>query len=168
MSKKRFEFQGLEEYLEKLRGLVDTDEVQNTVGEALYAGAGVVADAIKAEIDNIPVRDAKLYGTPEHQLKGLTESQKRGLQDGFGISKMRDDSGYVNVKIGFDGYNSTTTKLWPSGQPNSMVARSLESGTSWLKKNPFITRAVRSSTATAEAKIGEVVENKINELMGDK
>ena len=114
---------------------------EDVAGKAIYAGAGIVANEIRKEIQSLPVVDG--YGTTEDPLPGgVTRQQKEGLLDGLGISPMQNDGGYLNVKIGFDGYNQTRTKKYPQGQPNQLVARGVESGTSWKQKKPFVRPAV--------------------------
>ena len=105
------------------------------------------------------------YGTDTNPLPGgVTAVQKAGLLDGFGISKLQDDSGYLNVKLGFDGYNRTRTEKYPQGQPNQLVARGVESGTSWKQKKPFIRPAVTRSRKPAETEMKRVIDEEIEKI----
>ena len=70
---------------------------------------------------------------------------------------MRDDKGYLNVKLGFDGYGRTKTKKYPKGVPNQLIARSVNTGTSFRKRNPFMDRAVRAKRKLAEKKMMETM-----------
>ena len=86
--------------------------------------------------------------------------------DSLGIASMQDDgTGYLNVKIGFDGYNDIVTQRWPRGQPNQMVARSVESGTTWMKKNGFVRKAVASSRKRAVEFMKRTVDKAIETIM---
>ena len=76
-------------------------------------------------------------------------------------------NGFYNVKIGFDGYNSVKTKRWPSGQPNAMVARSIESGTSWMTKQPFMRKAEQASKSQCEHVMSETVDIEIKKIIGE-
>lgn len=137
-----------------------TDEM---IGKAVYAGAGIVADAIKENIKSLPI--VRGYGTEDNPLPGgVTAPQKAGLIDGLGIAPMQNDMGYLNVKIGFDGYNATKTEKYPHGQPNQLVARGVESGTSWKKKKPFIRPAVNSSRNRAEAEMARILDEEIKKV----
>ena len=151
-------FPGLKDYelmLSRLEGATD-----DMIGRAVYAGAGIVADAVKQGIQSLPIVTG--YGTESNPLPGgVTSAQKAGLIDGFGISKLRDDNGYLNVKLGFDGYNRTRTEKYPQGQPNQLVARGVESGTSWKQKKPFIRPAVTRSRKPAEAEMKRVIDEEI-------
>ena len=122
-----FTFKGLEEYELFLSKLGEA--AKPMIGAALYRGGEIMADALK---------------------KSVRAEQKKGLLDGFGISKMRKDNGVYNIKLGFDGYNSVKTKKYPQGQPNALIARSVESGTSFRKPHPFVQPVVRQVRQACE------------------
>lgn len=135
------------EYLQKINAV--TDEV---IGEAVYEMAKVVADKVRANIQALPaVPNAANIATYRQGYSRLSEPEKQGLLDGFGVSPMQDDGGYINVKLGFDGYNGVKTKKYPQGQPNALIARVTESGSSYREKTPFMRPAVAASKKQAEA-----------------
>lgn len=155
-------FDGIDDYISQLQKLnTNTNEI---IGKAIYAGAGVMADAIKQNIRALPVVTG--YGTTEKPLPGgVTSVQKSGLIDGFGISHLQETQGYLNVKLGFDGYNRTKTEKYPKGQPNQLVARGVESGTSWKKKKPFIRPAISKSRKQVEETMKSTIDEEINKIM---
>ena len=154
-------FPGLNDYELMISKL--SKGVDDIAGKAIYAGAGIVADAIKENIKALPI--VRGYGTTENPLPGgVTAPQKAGLIDGMGISPMQDDGGYLNVKIGFDGYNATKTDKYPQGQPNQLVARGVESGTSWKQKKPFIRPAINASKSRAEAEMARILDQEIEKI----
>lgn len=154
-------FPGLNDYELMISRL--TKDVDSVAGKAIYAGAGIVADAIKENIKALPI--VRGYGTTENPLPGgVTAPQKAGLIDGMGISPMQDDAGYLNVKIGFDGYNATKTEKYPQGQPNQLVARGVESGTIWKQKKPFIRPAINASKSRAEAEMARILDQEIEKI----
>lgn len=158
---------GIDRYIQKLVNLEFASP--HTAGMAVGEGAKIVADAIAAEAANLPVEASRKYSADD-QASGITAAQKAGLQSqrlggGFGIAKMRQDGSFYNVKLGFHGYNSQKTKKYPSGQPNAMIARAVEGGTSFRKKNPFVSRAVRKVRKQAEKKMAEVVDQEIKKIM---
>ena len=142
---------GLNNYISYLQKLnLVTDEV---IGEAVYEMAKVVADKVRANIQALDAapKGKTTYHVTETMIKSqLSEEQKKGLLDGFGVSPMQDDNGYFNVKLGFDGYNSIKTKKYPKGQPNALIARVTESGSGYREKTPFIRPAVNASKKQAE------------------
>lgn len=134
-------------------------------GKIIYAGAGVITDAIRESIKGLPVVRG-VTATEQDPIDGITATQKRGLLDGLGISPMQVTGGFYNVKIGFDGYNQTKTKKFPQGQPNQMIARAVESGTTLRKKHPFVRPAVKSSRKAAEQAMTDTADREIKRIMG--
>lgn len=136
---------GLDEYIKKLDALgVETRPI---IKRSLYEGAGVMADAIKSSIGSIPVTE-----------KGVTEIQKKGLSDGFGIARMRDSVDGVNVKLGFHGVNG-------DGKPNTVVARMTESGSSRRQPVKFFNSAVNSSRQSALSAIQKEFDDQMRQKM---
>lgn len=155
-------FPGLNDYELMISRL--SKNAGDIAGRAIYTGAGIVADEIKAGIQSLPV--VRGYGTAENPLPGgVTQPQKQGLLDGLGIAPLQDDGGYLNVKIGFDGYNRTKTEKYPRGQPNQLVARGVESGASWKQKRPFVRPAVNRSRKRAEAAMAEALDEEIKKIV---
>ena len=157
----KLQFKGLEEYeaqLLKLRGLTE-----QMIGEAIYEGAAIVADEVKKGIESIPIDDR--YATGGTMLHGITQEQKQGLLDGFGIAPLQDENGYLHVKLGFNGYNSMKTKNFPNGQPNSMIARSVNSGSSFRQRIPFVDNAVNSAKSRAEEKMKQKLDEAIEKAI---
>lgn len=154
-------FPGLNDYELMISRL--SKGVDDIAGKAIYAGAGIVADAIKENIKALPI--VRGYGTEKDPLPGgVTAPQKAGLIDGLGISPMQNDAGFLNVKIGFDGYNATKTEKYPQGQPNQLVARGVESGTSWKKKSPFVRPAINASKQRAEDEMARILDQEIEKI----
>lgn len=145
-------------YLQKIN-LLSSD----MVGEAVYDMAKVVADKVRANIEALPaVSNAANIATYKQGISRLSEPEKQGLLDGFGVSSIQNNDGYVNVKLGFDGYNSVKTKKYPNGQPNALIARVTNSGSSYRQKTRFVDKAVSSTRKQAEeagqAKIDEKIK----------
>ena len=161
----KFQFKGVDEYIQRLDKLYGkTDKI---IGSAIYEGTAVVMKAVKSAIDGIQTDDSHGFGTAENPKTGPTSIQKAGLWHSVGIAKMRNDNGFWNTKIGFDGYNYVKTKRWPQGQPNAMVARSIESGTSFMQKQPFMRKAEQAARGPCEKVMQETIDLEIDYLMGD-
>lgn len=161
MAKMKVRMKELEKFEANLLKLENLS--REMIGEAIFDGAGVVADAVKASIETIPIDNR--FATGSTTLYGITEEQKQGLRDGFGIAPMRDDGGYIHVKLGFDGYNSQQTKKYPGGQPNSLIARSVNTGTSFRQRFPFIDNAANQSRSKAEDKMIKKFDDAVNKVM---
>lgn len=155
--------EAINSYLSMLKKMqVNSDEI---IRRAIYPAAGIMADAIKKEVDNLPIVSPKEIGTENKKLKGITSKQKEGLQDSLGISPMKERDGIISAKIGFDGYNSVKTKKFPNGQPNAMIARSINSGTSFREKTQFMDKAIRKNRKKVEKEIEKQLDEQIKKIM---
>lgn len=160
-----------EEFKGYLNALSKLEEKEETViKKAVYAGGGVMADAIKDALKTLPIQEGENglpeMGTSEHPLTGVSRKQKADLIDSMGMAPIQEfKKGYISTKIGWDGYGSVKTKKYPKGVPNQMLMRSVESGTSFRKKNPVIRKAVTKNKKATEEKMKDVVDNEIKKIM---
>lgn len=130
----KFEINGLTDYRESIAKLnINTDGI---LKQAVYEGAAIVIEAVKA---NTPVDSGD-------------------LRDSIGLSKMQNDDGFINTKLGFAGYDE-------NGTPNIVKVRVLESGSSTRKKHPFIRPAVNRVRQTTESIMAAKVAEEINKIM---
>ena len=125
-------FDGLDAYRDQLRGI--EQHVPGMVNASLYQGAAILADAVQNEIAG---------------LRQLTPEARQGLKEGLGIARFWHENGATVTKIGWTGYNRKRTKRWPNGQPNAMIARSVQRGTSWMRADRFTTRAAKKARQKA-------------------
>lgn len=144
--------------LEKIR-----DEGREYIGKAIHSGASVVADEMRREIQGLPV--AQKYAKIGEKIDTITSVQKKGLLDGFGIAKMQQTGTYYNVKLGFTGYNGQKTDQYPNGVPNSIIARSIVSGTSFRQKNDFVGRAIAKSKDKCISRMEREIEDAVKKLI---
>lgn len=133
---------------------------EKAADESIYTGAGILADAVRKEIEALPIRSGKVA---EGELAyGVTKQEKTALLYGLGIARLRNDDGFHNERIGFDGYDAVKTRMYPKGHPISMIARGVNGGTSWLAKIPFITRAYNKARKQVEAEMQKVFIKELN------
>ena len=147
-------WKGIDQYIAALQRV--HGESEETVKRALYDGAGVVADAIKGGLGGIQTRDPDQWY--EVTAPGPTPQEKADLISGFGLAHMQNRNGYISTKAGFSGRSEKSTV--------ATVARNVESGTSWMRKQPVIRRAANSARGAAEAKMGQTLDDEIRKLMG--
>ena len=135
---------GIDKYIQNMTNLaLESEEITK---RGVYDGMKVVADAIVAGIGGIK---------PGH---GITEADIEGLRTGFGIARIENRGGTINTKSGFAGKNS-------KGKRNSVVAREIESGTSYRSKQSFVGTAGRKAKAAAEQAIAKTIDDEINKRM---
>lgn len=137
-------------HLEKLGA-----STQGAAKAAIYDGAGVMIEEVKAGIQSWP--------TKKNPHDGMTDQEKKDLVSGIGISKFNDTGG-INVKIGFAGYGSHPTDTWPQGVPVPLTARTLIKGCSWRLKDDFMTRTVSKAKKKVMETIEKTFDKKIEEI----
>lgn len=147
---------GLEEFIHNLNELGKNGK--KIAKRSLYEGAGVMADSIKSSIGSIPTRSEESNPKAPEAQSGITPTQKQGLIDGFGITRMREVGGGVNVKIGFGGKNA-------DGGSNAAIASAAESGRSWMQPTHFFSRAVNSSKGAAESAMEKEFTDQVRQIM---
>lgn len=137
----KFKFEGIDKYVDSLEKLGGKN-TESVLKYAVYPGAAVVANAIRAEIES------------NHKDTG-------DLAASLTLTPMRNDNGFINTKVSFGGYDSR-------GVPNAVKAAALESGTSrGQKATHFITKTVKSVSEKATDEMSKALDEKIKELIGD-
>lgn len=136
----KIEFPGLEDY----RAVINKLQLgaAGICKYAVYDGAAIVADAIRA-------------ATPDYP------GDTNDLKDVLTLTKMEEENGFIYTKIAFPGYDSR-------GVPNPVKARVLESGSSTRKKRPFIRPAVNRSKKAALFAMEAAINKKLTETMNEK
>lgn len=158
----KMQIKGLASY-EKALSQLEMRVKDQVVGSAIYDGANLLADAIRADVEDLRIDNRSYSGGGK--LMGPKTKQVLGLMQSLGISPMRTEDGVSNVKIGFDGYNDIKTKLWPQGQPNAMVARSIERGTSFMEAQPIFKRVTARMRKPVQEAMGKSVDKSIEKIM---
>lgn len=132
--------------------------------KAVAAGAAVIANQIKANLEALPEEDFRKLGEGE-TFHGLPAGQKKDLVDSFGLTPIaKDNNGFIHTKAGFDGYGSFPTNTYPDGVPNQLLARSVESGSTVRQKMPFVEPAVNVKRREAVEKMNDVLEDEFKTI----
>lgn len=158
----RIEFKGLDQYMEKLNRIsaLSRDKV---IGAAVYDGAAVITDEVRAALEAVPTDDRHQHG---EKSIGPSAEDKQAVLDALGIARIQNDNGFLNVKVGFTkDYTGDPTPGYPRGKPILMLARSIRSGTSWMQGNDFIKAALRRSRKQAIMAMKMRVEMEIQDIM---
>ena len=162
----KIEMRGMDAYLSELRKL--GENTTPVCKAAVYAGAKVVADEMKRATQALDrVTDAEAMAAyRERRPTKISVSQKNGLVKSLGIAPIMDKYGVVSTKIGFDGYNDVKTERWPNGQPNALIARACESGSSAMLKQPFVRPAIQRKKDTALEAMKQAADRELEKLTG--
>ena len=152
---------GIDNYIDKLQTMAA--QTEGIIKKSAWEGARIVMDAVKAEANGIPTHGSTKGSTGI--VNGLTPTQKAGVIASLGSARFRQDGNFLNVKIGSDGYNTVYTKKYPKGQPNAMLIRSLESGTSFRNPYPFVSRAVSKTRGKSIEAMRKQCDEEIKKIM---
>ena len=129
-----------EDFAIKLSRL-DTD-INDIAKKAIYAGAKIVADAMKIN------------------LKAVLSDEATGqLVEALGITPIGMMGSEWSAHIGFDGYDS-------NGVAFQLIARVLESGTSTRQKKPFVRKTMNQTKTKVAAAMQAVVEEEYQKIFG--
>lgn len=151
---------GLDEYALKLSKLGQKEG--EIAKKAVYSGAGIVADEIKRRLIQNLNDPASVGKSGDSMFKDPNYEPTGDLLESFGIAPIRAFANMeTSTKLGFDGYDR-------NGVPNQLKARAMESGTSALRKRPFVRPAVNATKKPAQAKMGEIIDEETKKVMGGK
>lgn len=125
--------------------------------DAVFSGSGIVAGEIQKRLEqNLESpRSASLHGG---KFDRKTTKFTGDLLDSFGIAPTKENGeGGADTKVGFHGYDS-------KGVANQLKARAMESGTSTLKKRPFVRPAINKCRKRVQETMGNTLKAKLAEL----
>lgn len=151
-----FKVEGMDDFIDLC---IKTDRtLTSVIGKSIYPAGEHMGNAVKTALRGVRTDDYK-----DHSIMkvGPTKKQLDALIESFGIAKMHAGNNGYNVKIGFDGYNDVVTKKYPKGQPNAMIARSVNKGTSFMVAQPFMDRTVRAE----ESKTVDIIKENFEKQM---
>lgn len=151
--------EGLKELMAKMDKAPKNAE--KIAAKALYEGAGVMADAVSQAVQGIatePFRFARggQKRLPSPEEKALVASAKHG------VAKFRKNGVSINTSVGFQ--NSGYGQLGKATKPIPQIANAINSGTSFMEKQPFMRKAFSQNKGAAEAAIAAGIQKYENEL----
>ena len=155
------EISGMDELAAKMQKL--PDKGADVAALALYEGAAIVADAVSGAVHGIATEEFHYtkFGRrlPSPEEKAILLGAKRGVAK-FNKSKSRVDT---SVGMQNAGYGSLNGKSKPIPQ----IANAINSGTSFMKPQPFFRKAVDTSAGAAAGAIEGGIESRLDMLSLD-
>lgn len=124
--------------------------------QAVYEGAGVVADELKKTANDI-VTEPFSYAPPGRYRLPSPE-EKAAIVSAGGIAKFKNEGGgEIETSVGYNhsGYASVAGHI----RPIPLLVNSINSGTSFMRKQPFVRKAASSGGKKAVAKMKEKIES---------
>lgn len=149
---------GLQEVLQQLEKIEGAAEA--VAARSLYMGAGVMADAYASAVNSIETEPFR-YAPPGSYRKPSPE-EKAALAGKIGIAKFDKNGSEVGTSIGLQ--NAGYTQLAGKTKAVAQIANAIDSGTSFMHKQPVFRRARSKAKAAAEGAIAAEAEKILNEL----
>ena len=153
---------GMDELLGKLQKTGDA--AHDIAAAGLYEGAGVVADSVSRAVRGIATEPFRYAAGGQRRLpspeeKAVIEKAPKG------VASFRDNGGSVNTSVGLNaaGYGEVAGRTKPVG----LIANAINSGTSFMSKQPFYRQAVSQSKGQALGKIETKLREEIDKLSAD-
>ena len=148
---------GMEEISETLTKLGDAASSAASLG--LYEGAGIMANALNSAANAIET--APFHYTRDGSRLPSPEEKAIVTAAAAGIAKFQKNGTETDTSVGFR--NAGYATLAGKTKPIPLIVNAINSGTSFMKKQPFVRKAANSAKGPAmaamKAKIDEIFEN---------
>jgi len=141
------------------------DRAQDVASGALFDGAGIVADAMKTAISSIVTEPFKYAAGGKKRY--ASPDEKAALIGKSGIAKFDKSGDEVNTLIGISG-QAGYANVGGKAKAVRLIARSINSGTSFMHKQPVFRQAKSKATGPAQAAIVSKAEQMFNEIINSK
>ena len=132
----------------ELSELLDRMEEQapKVAAQALYEGAGIMAAEIRKSAETIKTEPFRYAGGGRSRLPSPEEKQIV-LNAGAGIAKFDKNGTEIDTSVGYkaSGYAELNGKT----KPVPLIVNAINSGTSFMRKQPFIRKAASSGSTKA-------------------
>lgn len=150
---------GMDELSGMLRKLGNA--AQGVAAASLYEGAGVMADAVSQAVRGIATEPFR-YAVGGHRRKPSPEEKALLEAAPKGVAKFRKNGVSVDtsVGLGLSGYGQIKDKTKPVPQ----IANAINSGTSFMEKQPFFRKAVSQAKGQALKTIDSGIQKRIEEM----
>jgi len=144
---------GMEEISETLSKL--EERAPSVAAQGLYEGAAVMAAEIRKGAESIRTAPFKYAGGGESRLPS-PEEKEIVVSAGAGIAKFDKNGAEVNTSVGYraSGYADLNGKK----KPVPLIVNAINSGTSFMQKQPFIRKAASGAAPKAMQAIKERIE----------
>ena len=156
--------EGMEELNQILKSL--DERAGGMAAKGLYEGAGMMADTLEAQAKAIQTAPFKWASKSrgETRLPSPEEKQVVLSAGGAGIAKFNRNGSEVDTSVGYNqsGYAVMRGKIVPIPK----IANAINSGTSFMQKQPFVRKAKTSGGKKAMAAVVESIKKQVEEITG--
>ena len=160
----KFKASGMDE-VEKMLGQM-AERAPGVAAGALYEGAGIMADEIEKGAASIKTAPFKYASTARGETRMPSPEEKEIVQAAAaGIAKFNKNGMDVDTSVGYR--NAGYAELKGKTVPIPKVINSINSGTSFMKKQPFFRKSVSTASPKALAKMREYIEAEFEKIGKD-
>jgi HK97 gp10 family phage protein len=154
--------EGMNELIRSMEKL--PEKAAKVAAEALYEGAGIVADKVSSAVNGIATEPFK-YAKGGRMRKPSPEEKALVAGAKHGVAKFRKNGVSVQTSVGYQnaGYGTINGKTKPIPQ----IANAINSGTSFMQRQPFMRKAFSQSRGPAQAAIEGGIHARESELNPD-
>lgn len=154
---------GLDEFINAFDGLYNA--VDDINSEALFKGAGIIADGIDEQINNIP--NSSL----------LNEREREDLHKGLCVGEHIHNNGQLYTWVDFAGYTAwkwdgDKSGKYDQGIPIRLIARSVSRGvqTNNIHRQgcPFVQKGFKAKKKEAEEEMKHIIEDAFENFLDSK
>ena len=153
----KFEMQvgGLSEISEALEKLAE--DAPKAAAQGLYDGAAVMVDEVRKSIEEIRTEPFHYSVFPGTTTRLPTPEEKEiVMKASAGIAKFDKDGTEINTSVGFR--NAGYAQLKGKTVPIPVIVNAINSGTSFMKKQPFFRKAASMTTPKAVQAMKNTIE----------
>lgn len=149
---------GLED-VEKMLGQM-AEKAHGVAAGALYEGAGIMAAEVQKSAGQISTAPFKY--TRDGTRMPSPEEKEIVLNASAGVAKFGDSNGGVDTSVGYR--NAGYAELAGKTRPIPVIVNSINSGTSFMKKQPFVRKAAATGSTKAVAKMKAYIEDAFDKM----
>ena len=155
----------------KVDGMAELSELLSQMAEAapgvaaqaLYDGAGVMADEVNKGAESIKTAPFKWASRRRGETRLPSPEEKAIVQEAAaGIARFDKNGTEVNTSVGFR--NAGYAQLKGKTVPIPKIVNAINSGTSFMSKQPFIRKAARSGASKAMNAMKATIEEAFEKM----
>ena len=154
----------------KVDGMAEISETLSKLEErapavaakALYEGAGIMADEVRKGADSIQTAPFKWASSSGETRLPSPEEKEIVQQAAAGIAKFDKNGTEVQTSVGFR--NAGYAQLKGKTVPIPKIVNAINSGTSFMKKQPFVRKAATAGGQRAIAAMKDVIETEFDAM----
>lgn len=159
-------------YEMKVDGLAEVSELLSQLdsqapavaAQGLYDGAGIMAEEIKKGAESIRTAPFHYAVFPEATNRLPTPEEKEiVMKASAGIAKFRKNGSDVDTSVGYR--NAGYAEVKGKTRPIPAIVNAINSGTSFMKKQPFVRKAAKKAESKSMEAIKATIERRFNEII---